>query len=152
MESWIFLSLILAISYLGKNSALMFASIFVMFIKAIPFMSDKLFPYFQAKGMNLGVTIISIAILIPIATEKIKFVDLVNTMKSPAGWIAIFFGIAVAILSKNGVNLLSTSPQATVALVLGTIIGVVFLKGVAAGPIIAAGMTYYVITILNLKF
>ncbi|WP_278838213.1 DUF441 family protein, partial [Ligilactobacillus saerimneri] len=32
------------------------------------------------------------------------------------------------------------------------IIGVVFLKGVAAGPIIAAGITYYIVTFLHLSF
>lgn len=36
--------------------------------------------------------------------------------------------------------------------VLGTIIGVVVFKGVAAGPVIASGMTYLVITLFNLHF
>ena len=48
--------------------------------------------------------------------------------------------------------MLSSTPQVTVALVIGTIIGVVFLKGVAAGPVIAAGITYYLVTLLNLSF
>ena len=81
-----------------------------------------------------------------------QFKDLINAMKTPAGWIAVVCGILVAILSKHGVNLLSSTPQVTVALVIGTIIGVVFLKGVAAGPVIAAGITYYLVTLLNLSF
>lgn len=120
--------------------------------QAFPFLSQKLYPVIQAKGINWGVTIISVAILIPIATGQIQFKDLINAMKTPAGWIAVVCGILVAILSKHGVNLLSSTPQVTVALVIGTIIGVVFLKGVAAGPVIAAGITYYLVTLLNLSF
>ena len=123
-----------------------------MVIKLFPFLSQKLYPVIQAKGINWGVTIISVAILIPIATGQIQFKDLINAMKTPAGWIAVVCGILVAILSKHGVNLLSSTPQVTVALVIGTIIGVEFLKGVAAGPVIADGITYYLVTLLNLSF
>lgn len=152
MESWIFLGLILLIAYLGKNSSLLIAGAVVIVIKLFPFLSQKLYPVIQAKGINWGVTIISVAILISIATGQIQFKDLINAMKTPAGWIAVVCGILVAILSKHGVNLLSSTPQVTVALVIGTIIGVVFLKGVAAGPVIAAGITYYLVTLLNLSF
>jgi uncharacterized membrane protein (DUF441 family) len=58
----------------------------------------------------------------------------------------------VAVLSRYGVDQLSASPQVTVALVFGTICGVVFLRGVAAGPVIASGMTYCIITLLGLSF
>ena len=46
----------------------------------------------------------------------------------------------------KGVGLINQSPEITVALVFGTILGVVFLKGIAAGPIIASGMMYVIIT------
>ncbi|MGC3657897.1 DUF441 family protein, partial [Enterococcus faecalis] len=49
-------------------------------------------------------------------------------------------------LSSKGVGLINQSPEITVALVFGTILGVVFLKGIAAGPIIASGMMYVIIT------
>jgi uncharacterized membrane protein (DUF441 family) len=95
------------------------------------------------------VTIISIAILVPIATGKIGFRDLLNAFKTPAGFIAVGCGILVAVLSARGVGLLAQSPEITVALVFGTIVGVVVFKGIAAGPVIASGMTYVLITLLN---
>ncbi len=152
MESWLFLLAILGIAFVGCNNSLLIATFIVLGIKLLPPLSSKLFPLIQSKGINWGVTLISIAILIPIATGKIRFIDLFHAMKTPAGWIAVGCGIAVAILSRHGVNLLTDTPQVTVALVLGTIIGVVFLKGVAAGPIIAAGITYYIVTFLHLSF
>ena len=151
MEIWLFLGLILLIAILGKNPSLVIAAVVVMVIKALPF-TQKWLPVIQNKGINWGVTIISVAILVPIATGEITFHDLVRVFKTPAGWIAIAMGVAVAILSRLGVNQLSASPQVTVALVFGTIMGVVLFKGIAAGPVIASGLTYCIITMLNLHF
>lgn len=151
MESWLFLLLVLMIAAFGKNLSLIIATIVVMCIKALPFAS-KWFPVIQNKGINWGVTIISVAILVPIATGQIKFADLWHVLRNPAGWIAIGMGIAVAILSRLGVNQLAASPQVTVALVFGTIMGVVLFKGIAAGPVIASGLTYCLVSLLNLHF
>ena len=61
-------------------------------------------------------------------------------------------GILVAVLSRYGISQLAAVPQVTVMLVIGTILGVVFLKGVAAGPVIASGMAYVIISLLGLSF
>lgn len=151
MESWLFLAVILLIAAIGKNMSLIIATVFVMILKLLPF-ATKWMPIIEAKGINWGVTVISVAILIPIATGRIGFNDLIKAFKTPAGWIAVAAGIAVAILSKYGVDQLAAVPQVTVALVLGTIIGVVAFKGVAAGPVIASGMTYVIVSLLNLHF
>lgn len=151
MESWLFLILVLLVAVLGKNMSLIIATAVVMLLKLLPF-TTKWLPVIQAKGINWGVTVISVAILIPIATGQIGFKDLWQTFKTPAGWIAVAAGIAVAILSRYGVNQLAAVPQVTVALVLGTIIGVVAFKGVAAGPVIASGMTFVIVSLFNLHF
>src|SRR5699024_6023551 len=124
----------------------------VMVIKLFPFLSQTLYQVIQAQGINWGVTIISVATVIPIATGQLQVKDWLNAMKMPPGSLAVVCGILVGIFSTHGVNLLSSTPQVAVALVIGTIIGVVFLKGVAAGPVIAAGITYYLVTLLNLSF
>lgn len=147
MESWLFLGIILLVAFLGKNKSLIIATGAVLVLKLIP-ENQKIFDVIHTNGINWGVTIISIAILVPIATGKIGLKDLMRAFASPMGWLAIFCGILVAILSANGVNLIAESPEVTVALVLGTIIGVVFLKGVAAGPVIAAGITYWLAQLL----
>src|SRR5699024_11510415 len=112
MESWLFLALVLVVALLGKNMSLIIATGVVMVFKLLPFTS-KWLPTIQAKGINWGVTIISVAILVPIATGQIGFKDLIKTFKSPAGWIAILAGIAVAILSRYGVDQLARSEEHT---------------------------------------
>ncbi|MCH4057402.1 DUF441 domain-containing protein [Lapidilactobacillus gannanensis] len=148
MESWLFLIVILAVALLGRNQSLVIAVAVVMLLKLLP-QSHEVLNYVGSHGINWGVTIISIAILVPIATGKIGFQELVNAFKTPAGFIAVGCGILVAVLSARGVGLLSQSPEITIALVFGTIVGVVFFKGIAAGPVIASGMTYVLLTLLN---
>ena len=145
MESWLFLLGILAIAIVGKNKSLIIGVSAVMVFKLIP-QTQNFLKLLQTQGINWGVTVISAAIMVPIATGEIGFKELLNVIKSPAGWIAIGCGVLVAVLSAKGVGLLAM----TVALVFGTIIGVVFLKGIAAGPVIASGLTYVILTVFNL--
>lgn len=124
MEAWLFLFWFFS-SIFGKNNSLIIACIVVAVIKLLPF-ADKWFSVLQAKGINWGVTIISIAILVPIATGKITLQDMFKAFKTPAGWIAVACGILVAVLSRYGISQLAAVPQVTVMLVIGTILGVVF--------------------------
>lgn len=150
LESWLFLIGILLVSWLGKNQSLMIATIAVLLFKLLP-NSAKLFSVIDKQGINWGVTIISVAILVPIATGRIGIMDLINSFKSPVGWIAVACGILVSLLSYQGVGFLSASPEVTVALVMGTIIGVVFMNVIAAGPIIASGIAYLIIQLLQIQ-
>ena len=150
-ESLLFLGLILFIGIISKNQSIIIATIFVIILKLLPF-TEKVMFQFKTKGINWGVLIITVAILIPIATKEIGFLDLLNAFKSPIGWVAILSGIGVSLLSARGVNLLSGQPEITVALVFGTIIGVVFMRGVAAGPFIEIGITYFALQIINIFF
>lgn len=66
MESWLFLLLILAIAYWGRNMSLIIATVVVMIMKLTP-MTTKWLSLVGSKGINWGVTIISVAILVPVA-------------------------------------------------------------------------------------
>ncbi|WP_125706875.1 DUF441 domain-containing protein [Lacticaseibacillus porcinae] len=149
MESWVFLAGIFLIATLAKNRSLMIGVGFVMILKALPPL-QPLLKTLQSQGINWGVTVISAAIMVPIATGEIGFKELLKVLREPAGWVAIAMGVLVAVLSAKGVGLLAQSPEMTVALVFGTIMGVVLLRGIAAGPVIASGMTYVILTVFNL--
>ena len=138
---YLFLLLLCAIGLLAKNMSLIAASGFLLLVKVIG-LSDKIFPYLSSKGINLGVTVITIAVLVPIASGSIGFKELGEALKSPYAWIALFSGIAVALIAKNGLTLLAEDPHITVALVFGTILAVALFRGVAVGPLIGAGIAY----------
>lgn len=147
-QPYLFLYLLLAIALVAKNNSLIFAVLFLLVMKLIG-IDSKFFSLIQSKGINWGVTIITIAVLIPIATGDIGFKDLSATFKSPYAWIALISGIMVALLAKGGVNLLADSPEITTALVLGTILSVSVFNGVAVGPLIGAGIAYAAIKVVE---
>ncbi|AGX05798.1 MULTISPECIES: DUF441 domain-containing protein [Bacillaceae] len=140
-QSLIFLILLLAIGLAAKNNSLVLAVMVLVAIKAIG-ADSKIFSVLQSKGVNWGVTVITIAVLAPIASGDIGFKELTAAFKSPYAWIALISGMAVALIAKGGLTLLTEDPHITAALVLGTILAVSLFKGVAVGPLIGAGIAY----------
>ena len=82
MESWLFLLGILAIAIVGKNKSLIIGVSAVMVLKLIP-QTQNFLKLLQTQGINWGVTVISAAIMVPIATGEIGFKEL---LKGHCGW------------------------------------------------------------------
>ncbi|MBS2969982.1 DUF441 domain-containing protein [Metabacillus sp. KIGAM252] len=148
-QASIFLLILLGIGVFAKNQSLMIAVGFLLAVKWTG-LDAKLFPLLQSKGINWGVTVITIAVLVPIATGDIGFKQMGDALKSYYAWIAMGSGIAVALIAKNGVTLLAQDPHITAALVLGTILAVALFNGVAVGPLIGAGIAYLVMQFVKL--
>ncbi|KZZ85858.1 DUF441 domain-containing protein [Bacillus sp. SJS] len=148
-QASLFLLILLGIGVFAKNQSLMIAVGFLLAVKWTG-LDAKLFPLLQSKGINWGVTVITIAVLVPIATGDIGFKQMGDAMKSYYAWIALGSGIAVALIAKNGVTLLAQDPHITAALVLGTILAVALFNGVAVGPLIGAGIAYLVMQFVKL--
>ncbi len=142
-ESVAFLLLLLLIGYIAKNQSL-FVAVTVLLVLKVLMVDAKFFTFIQSRGINWGVTIITIAVLAPIASGEIGFKDLADALKSVYAWIALLSGMAVALLAKGGVTLLAKDPHITTALVFGTILAVSLFQGVAVGPLIGAGIAYTV--------
>ncbi|MCD7032798.1 DUF441 domain-containing protein [Metabacillus sp. GX 13764] len=148
-QAYIFLLILLGIGLIAKNQSLIIAVAFLLIVK-VSGLDGKIFPVLQSKGINWGVTVITIAVLVPIATGDIGFKQMIDSMKSYYAWIALGSGIAVALIAKNGLTLLSEDPHITTALVLGTILAVSVFKGVAVGPLIGAGIAYMAMQLVKL--
>lgn len=144
-----FLLLLLGIGLMAKNQSIIIAVAFLIVLKLFG-LDEKIFAAIQSKGINWGVTIITIAVLAPIATGEIGFKDLFDSLKSPYAWIALASGMAVALIAKNGLILLEDDPHLTTALVLGTVLAVALFKGVAVGPLIGAGIAYLAMKLYEL--
>ncbi len=96
----LFLVLLLVIALIAKNNSLILAVSVLIAIKLIG-LDQKIFPVLQSKGINWGVTVITIAVLVPIATGDIGFKQLGEAMKSSYAWIALGAGILVALIAKR---------------------------------------------------
>ncbi|MCA0171607.1 DUF441 domain-containing protein [Bacillus sp. RAR_GA_16] len=144
----LFLLILLGIALVAKNSSLMIAVAVLLVVKAIG-LGDKAFPLLQSKGISWGVTIITIAVLVPIANGDIGFKQLGEAVKSSYAWIAMGAGIFVAIIASKGIILLQNDPHITTALVFGTILAVAVFQGIAVGPLIGAGIAYMAMKVVE---
>ncbi|NSL55781.1 DUF441 domain-containing protein [Uliginosibacterium aquaticum] len=143
------LLLILALAVVGNNSSVAIAASALLLLKLLGL--TNWLGTVETHGLTTGVIILTAAVLAPLASGKIDLAGLGNTFKSPAGVIAVITGLAVAWVAGRGVGYMQASPEIVTALMVGTLIGVCFFKGLAVGPLIAGGMVALIVGLFHLK-
>ena len=139
-SEYLMLLLILALGIIGHNTTVAYAVIIVLVLKLLGL--TAMLDILSVNGLNWGIVLLLAAILVPIATGDVTIANMIDAFKSPLGIVAIVCGVLAAMAGGGGVELLKNDPHIIAALIIGTIIGVCFFKGVAVGPLIAGGMTY----------
>ena len=134
----IVLLVLLACGIFSHNSAVTIAAAVLIVLKITPL--NSLLPYVQTHGLNIGIIILTIGVLTPIASGKISGESILKSFLSWKSLLAIAIGVFVAWLGARGVKLMSTQPDVVAGLLLGTVAGVAVLRGVPVGPLIAAGI------------
>ena len=142
------LLIILVLSVIGNNNSVSIAALLLLLIKLLGF--SAWFPAIESYGINVGITILTLAVLTPIANGHISTNAMLEAFKTPIGLVAISIGIFVAWVAGKGVPFMAGTPEAVTALIIGTIVGVCFFNGLAVGPLIAGGMVSLVISLLGL--
>lgn len=139
-SEYLMLLLILALGIIGHNTTVAYAVIIVLVLKLLGL--TAMLDILSVNGLNWGIVLLLAAILVPIATGDVTIANMIDAFKSPLGVAAIVCGVLAAMAGGGGVELLKNDPHIVAALIIGTIIGVCFFRGVAVGPLIAGGMTY----------
>lgn len=142
------LLVILVLSVIGNNHSVSIAALLLLLIKLLGF--TAWFPYIENHGIHIGITILTLAVLTPIAQGRISVNGILEAFRTPVGLVAVLIGILVAWIAAQGVFFMKESPEAVTALVTGTIIGVCFFKGLAVGPLIAGGMVSLLVSAMGL--
>jgi uncharacterized membrane protein (DUF441 family) len=132
------LLLLLAIGVIGNNSSVSIAVAFLMLIRLLHL--ERWFPALEQHGLQVGIIILTIGVLAPVASGKIGSDQILRTFITPKALLAIAIGMFVSYLGGRGVQLMSANPLIVTGLMVGTILGVALFKGVPVGPLIAAGM------------
>lgn len=140
--------IILVLSVIGNNHSVSVAALALLLIKILGF--DSWFPFIENHGISFGITILTLAVLTPIAQGRISASGMLEAFKTPIGLAAIIIGIFVAWVAAQGVPFMKGTPEAVTALIVGTIIGVCFFNGLAVGPLIAGGLVSLIISLLGL--
>lgn len=142
------LLIILTLSVIGNNHSVSIAALLLLLIKLLGF--ETWFPFIENHGISIGITVLTLAVLTPVAQGRISANNMLEAFKSPTGLVAIAIGILVAWIAAQGVPFMKDTPEAVTALIVGTIIGVCFFQGLAVGPLIAGGMVSLVISLFGL--
>ncbi len=151
MASWgqagILLLAVILLGIAGKNYVVAAAAGALLALRLLH--GEALFPFLEKNAINVGIGVITLAILIPFASGGIGWSEIVKTLASPVGLVSLATGIFVAYLGGKGVGFLTVQPQVIVGLMVGTIVGVAFFRGIPIGPLIAAGMVALIMGLLG---
>ncbi len=147
MQAYLILVGMIILGYVTRNNSVSIASGILLLLKIV--LPHEKLMYFGAHGLNWGVILLTAAVLTPMALGNIGIKEILEVFKSPEGIISISIGVVVALLGRWGTELMQADPQIVVSSIVGTIIGVVLLKGVPVGPMIASGMVYVLLKVLH---
>lgn len=136
---------ILICGVVGHNMSVAYAAGAVILLKVLGL--NQVIDVLGDKGITWGIILLTAAIFVPIATGKITWGDIMHCFQSPVGIVSLIVGAGVAIFGYLGVDYMKASPEVATALIIGTMIGVFFFRGVPVGPLIASGVVYVVMTI-----
>ncbi len=147
MSEYLTLLAVLILSVVGHNMTVVYAAVIVLAVKF--FLPAEMLNYLGSHGLNFGIIILTAAVLVPIANGTVTIHTMINSFKSVIGIVAVTAGLLAAMAGGVGVPLMQSNPNVIPALIVGTMAGVFFFKGIAVGPLIAAGFTYFVMAIIE---
>lgn len=142
LSQYIAIGLVLVLSIVGHNMTVAYAAIIIIALKFLGL--TTMLHALETEGLHWGIVLLTAAILTPLATGEITIQNMIDSFKTPLGIVAVIAGILAAVAGGGGVLILKEEPQVVSALVIGTMIGVFFFRGIAVGPLIAGGLTYAV--------
>ncbi|SDG89811.1 Uncharacterized membrane protein, DUF441 family [Aneurinibacillus thermoaerophilus] len=139
------LVILIIVGLIGRSPIIATAASMLLMLKLTSL--ERFFPAVERRGMELGLLFLTISVLVPFASERITAKDLLPLFTTLMGVIALTGGALATYLNGKGLDMLRAQPHLIVGLVVGSIIGIVFLRGIPVGPLMAAA-----ITALLLKF
>jgi uncharacterized membrane protein (DUF441 family) len=139
----IVLIILLACGILSHNTAVTIAAAVLIVFRITPL--AEFFPLLQKHGLNIGIIVLTIGVLTPIASGTIPGNEILKSFMNWKSLVAIGVGVFVAWLGGRGVSLMAAQPNIVAGLLIGTVAGVALLRGVPVGPLIAAGILSLII-------
>ncbi|OON40387.1 hypothetical protein BTJ39_08205 [Izhakiella australiensis] len=137
--SFFILLALAALSAFSHNTTVTLAIIFLLVLRLIPPLNQA-FPWIEKQGVTLGIIILTIGVMAPLASGSLSGPTLIHSLLSWKSLLAVAIGIFVSWVGGRGVALMSSQPTVVGGLLIGTIIGVSLFRGVPVGPLIAAGL------------
>ncbi len=147
MGGQIALVILIIIGLLGRSHIIATAASLLLILKLISL--ERFFPAIERRGLEFGLLFLTLAVLVPFANGKIQLKDVFAVFTSWAGVLALIGGATATYMNYHGLSLLKYDPEIIIGIVVGSIIGIVFFKGVPVGPMMAAGITAFLLKLFQ---
>ncbi len=133
------LLLILALGLVFNNTLIAAASALVLVFQALG--ARAVITFLDRWSLQLGLIMLTVAVLTPFTTDRYGPGQIVRSLTSVPGVLAVVGGASMAYVSARGVELMQVQPEIIVGLMVGTIVGVLVFRGMPVGPLAASGVT-----------
>jgi len=150
MNGNVLLVILIIIGMLGRSHIITTAACVLLVVKLISL--DRYLPTIERRGLELGLLFLTMGVLVPFASERIQLKDITSVFTTWAGILALSGGAIATWMNGKGLDMLKFDPQLIVGLVIGSIMGIIFLRGIPVGPLMAAGITALLMKIFQLIF
>jgi len=137
------LLILAALGIISNNTPITIAMIVLLLLRVLHL--QQLFPWLEKNGLTLGIVILTIGVMTPLASGKMTLQTIGESFLNWKSLLAIVIGMLVAYLGGRGASLMAVNPTIVAGLLIGTVLGVAFFKGVPVGPLIAAGILSLII-------
>ncbi|HDG1678761.1 DUF441 domain-containing protein [Kluyvera ascorbata] len=127
-----------ALGFISNNSTVAVSILVLIILRSTPL--SAFFPWVEKQGLSIGIIILTISVMAPIASGTLPASTLIHTFANWKSLVAIGVGVLVSWLGGRGVTLMGTQPHLVAGLLVGTVLGVALFRGVPVGPLIAAGL------------
>ncbi|MGC5324402.1 DUF441 domain-containing protein [Brevibacillus sp. SYSU BS000544] len=139
----VMLVILIVVGLIGRSPIIATAASMLLVLKLTSL--ERLFPSVERRGLELGLLFLTISVLVPFASEKISWRDVIPLFTTLLGVLALAGGAIATYMNGKGLDMLRSDPQLILGLVIGSIIGIVFFRGVPVGPLMAAGITAFLL-------
>ncbi|SMO39532.1 DUF441 domain-containing protein [Melghirimyces algeriensis] len=147
MNPEILIVALIIIGIIGRSPIIATAASFLLILKLTQL--ERFFPSVERRGLEIGLLFLTIAVLVPFASGRITAKEIFTVFTSAPGILAIVGGVIATYMNGKGLDLLKMDPQMIIGLVIGSIIGIVFFRGIPVGPLMAAGITALLLKIFH---
>jgi|Deesub1362A_J573_1020465.scaffolds.fasta_scaffold00044_61 uncharacterized membrane protein (DUF441 family) len=129
---------LLLIGILTKSHLIAAAACILLIIKLARI--EIVFDFLEHKGLEIGLLILLLTIMVPLANGKIDDQNIIYNLTSVPGLLAILGGALATHLNSQGLQMLRMDPGIIFGLIIGSLFGIIFLGGIPVGPLMAAGV------------
>jgi uncharacterized membrane protein (DUF441 family) len=147
MNGDLLLVILIVIGMIGRSPILTTAACILLVVKL--FMLERYLPTLERRGLELGLLFLTIGVLVPFASGKIHYRDVLSVFMTWPGIVSLAGGALATYMNSKGLELLKIDPQFIVGLVIGSILGILFFRGIPVGPLMAAGITAFLLKLFS---